>query len=77
MGLLLLMFREGMFSHSTEDVLEETDIFSGDQNRIIFQQVYCKQFKESALTLKKHQCQGGLFHAEGLVIVRPLYNCNN
>ena len=38
MGLLLLMFREGMFSHSTEDVLEETDIFSGDQNRIIFQQ---------------------------------------
>ena len=37
--------REGEFIRSDYDVLEEKNIFKGDQNRITFQQVYTKKFK--------------------------------
>ena len=37
--------REGSFSESSVDVMEEINIFEGNQNRIIFQQVYSKSFK--------------------------------
>jgi hypothetical protein len=42
-----MSYREGMFVRSTDDVIEEKEIFSGDQNRLMFQQVYSKDFKES------------------------------
>jgi hypothetical protein len=34
-----------MFTRSEEDVVEEIEIFGGSQNRIMFQNVYCKDFK--------------------------------
>ena len=37
--------REGSFSESSVDVMEEINIFEGSQNRISFQQVYSKTFK--------------------------------
>ena len=37
--------REGEFTQSTFDVIEEKNIFTGDQNRITFHQVYTKSFK--------------------------------
>ena len=37
--------REGEFTQSDYDVIEEKNIFRGDQNRITFQQVYTKSFK--------------------------------
>jgi len=37
--------REGEFTRSDYDIIEEKNIFRGDQNRITFQQVYTKSFK--------------------------------
>ena len=37
--------REGNFTESSVDVLEEINIFEGVQNRITFQQVYSKSFR--------------------------------
>ena len=37
--------REGNFTKSPVNVLEEINIFEGHQNRITFQQVYSKTFK--------------------------------
>ena len=37
--------REGNFTRSPVNVLEEINIFEGHQNRITFQQVYSKTFK--------------------------------
>lgn len=37
--------REGNFTRSPRNVLEEIDIFTGDDNKIIFDQVYSKTFK--------------------------------
>ena len=37
--------REAEFTRSGEDVVDETNVFLGDENRITFQQVYTKTFK--------------------------------
>ena len=37
--------REGQFSRSSQDDVDEINIFLGQQNRITFQQVYTKTFK--------------------------------
>ena len=57
MILLKLMhrysLREGIFSRSADDIVEEIEIFSGDQNRIIFQHAYCKIFKVMLIIMHK------------------------
>ena len=51
--------REGKFIRSTFDIIEEKNIFRGDQNRITFQQVYTKSFKcEYQLQLYPFDTQG-------------------
>ena len=37
--------REGNFTYSTDDVVDEIMIFEGSNNRLTFQQVYTKTFK--------------------------------
>ena len=37
--------REGDFAESAVNVMEEINIFDGNQNRITFQQIYSKTFK--------------------------------
>jgi hypothetical protein len=46
--------REGLFSRSTPDIAEEIEIFRGDQNRIIFQHVYCKDFKVYEISILRN-----------------------
>jgi len=41
----LTITREGEFSVSGEEVIEEIDIFEGNENRLTFEQVYTKTFK--------------------------------
>ena len=38
--LTILMSREGGFSVSGEDVIEEIDIFEGNENRLTFEEVF-------------------------------------
>ena len=35
----MIWYREGAFSVSGEDVIEEIDIFEGNENRLTFEQV--------------------------------------
>ena len=41
----LTLTREGKFVGSTDDIVEEINIFEGKFNRITFEQVYSKTFK--------------------------------